>query len=162
LAKDNDQPTTTLGALQRLPLPEGTLPVGVGLIVAGISSYAFFKIGKSALGDDDFKPISSLWFAVFFLAPGFFLPLEQELGRALAHRRAVAEGGEPVVRRIIPLALMLAAIVAAVILIASGKVTDNFFDGDWVVTAALVVGFLAYLPVHLARGICSGHGRFAA
>jgi len=170
LAKDKDQsttapttaPTTALGALQRLPLPEGTLPVGVGLIVAGISSYAFFKIGKSALGDEDFKPVSSLWFAVFFLAPGFFLPLEQELGRALAHRRAVNQGGQPVVRRIIPLALMLAGIVALAILIASGKITDNFFDGDWVVTAALIVGFLAYLPVHLARGICSGHGRFAS
>src|SRR5215207_6795312 len=97
LAKNNDQPTTPLGALQRLPLPEGTLPVGVGLIVAGVSSYAFFKIGKSALGDDDFKRISSLWFATFFLAPGFFLPLEQELGRALAQRRARLQGGQPVV-----------------------------------------------------------------
>lgn len=157
MASDNDQPS----ALQRLPLPEGTLPVGVGLIVAGISSYAFFKIGKSALGEIDFKPISSLWFAVFFLAPGFFIPLEQELGRALAQRRARGQGGQPVVRRIVPLALVLAGAVAIIVLVASGQITDRFFDGDWVVTAALIVGFLAYLPGHIARGICSGHGRFA-
>ena len=30
------------------------------------------------------------------------------------------------------------------------------------VTAALVVGFIAYAPAHLARGICSGNGRFGA
>lgn len=158
MAKDKDQ----LTAIQRLPLPEGTLPVGVGLLIAGVSSYAFFKIGKNALGDNGFKPISSLWFATFFLAPGFFLPLEQELGRAVAQRRALGEGGHPVVRRVIPLAGALAAAVILVILVAFGELTDRFFEGNWVVTAALVVGFLAYLPVHLTRGICSGHGRFGA
>jgi O-antigen/teichoic acid export membrane protein len=156
--RDNDQPS----AIQRLPLPEGTLPVGAGLLIAGVSSYAFFKIGKSALGDEEFKPISSLWFATFFLAPGFFLPLEQELGRALAQRHARDQGGLPVIRRVVPLALVLAALVTALILVASGEITERFFDGDWIVTAALIVGFLAYLPVHLARGICSGHGRFGA
>ncbi|MCU1392363.1 MAG: hypothetical protein JWM34_791 [Ilumatobacteraceae bacterium] len=158
LAKDNDQPS----ALQRLPLPEGTLPVGVGLLVNGISSYAFFKIGKSALGEVDFKPISSLWFATFFLAPGFFIPLEQELGRSIAQRRARGQGGLPLVRRVLPLALILAALVTLIILIASGQITDRFFDGDWVVTAALLIGFLAYLPGHIARGICAGHGRFSS
>jgi hypothetical protein len=151
------------GAALRTSLPEGTVPVALALLIAGIATYLFFKIGKDAVGGADaFKPIASLWFATFALAPGFFLPLEQELGRALAHRRAVNQGGQPVVRRIIPLALMLAGIVSVTILLASGKITDNFFDGDWVVTAALIVGFLAYLPVHLARGICSGHGRFAS
>ncbi|HEY4333591.1 MAG TPA: lipid II flippase MurJ [Ilumatobacteraceae bacterium] len=156
MARDTDQPSV----LQRLPLPEGTLPVGVGLLVAGVSSYAFFKIGAAALGKDDFKPISSLWFATFFLAPGFFLPLEQELGRAIAHRRGIDQGGRPVVRRIMPLAITLTTLVALGILIASGQITDRFFNGDWVVTAALVVGFIAYAPAHLSRGICSGHGRF--
>ncbi|MFM8856951.1 MAG: hypothetical protein ACKOI2_07055, partial [Actinomycetota bacterium] len=34
----------------RTPLPEGTLAVGGGLLVAGLSSYAFFKVGQE--GDD--------------------------------------------------------------------------------------------------------------
>lgn len=158
LAKRDNEPS----ALQRLPLPEGTLPVGGGLLVAGIASYAFFKVGVKALGEDGFKPISSLWFATFFLAPGFFLPLEQELGRALAHRRGMNQGGRPVVRRVVPLAAMLTAIVCTVILISSGSITSKFFEGDWVITAALVVGFISYAPAHLARGICSGHGRFGS
>jgi O-antigen/teichoic acid export membrane protein len=158
LASRDDQ----LSATQRLPLPEGTLPVGVGLLIAGISSYAFFKIGVKALGAEGFKPISSLWFATFFLAPGFFLPLEQELGRALAHRRGLRQGGRPVVRRVVPLAVLLTAVVGLVIVIFSGAITTKFFEGDWVVTAALLVGFMSYAPAHLARGICSGQGRFTS
>jgi hypothetical protein len=71
----------------RIPLPEGTVPVGIGLFVSGFTSYAFFKIGQLALGKEDFKPIVALWFTTFALVPGFFMPVEQELGRALAHRR---------------------------------------------------------------------------
>jgi hypothetical protein len=75
-------PTKNASSEAKTPLPEGTLAVGGGLLVAGLSSYAFFKVGQEALGKDDFKPIVALWFATFVLAPGFFLPLEQEMGRA--------------------------------------------------------------------------------
>ncbi len=158
MAKRDDQ----LTAAQRLPLPEGTLPVGVGLLVAGVSSYAFFKVGVQALGEEGFKPISSLWFATFFLAPGFFLPLEQELGRAIAHRHGLSQGGLPILRRILPLAIALTSLVVLAIGVASGYITKHFFEGNWVVTAALIVGFISYAPAHLARGICSGHGRFSS
>ena len=73
-----------------MPLPEGPLPVAIGLMVAGLSSFAFFAVGEAALGSEEaFKPVVSMWFATFALAPGCFLPLEQELGRALAGRRAL-------------------------------------------------------------------------
>ena len=86
-------------ATTRTPLPEGTLPVGVALLIAGVATYAFFKIGTWAVGGaDEFKPISSLWFATFALAPGFFLPLEQELGRALSQPPG-ARSGRPAGRR---------------------------------------------------------------
>ena len=57
----------------RTPLPEGTVPVAAALLIAGVATYAFFKIGTWAVGGpEEFKPISSLWFATFALAPGFF------------------------------------------------------------------------------------------
>ena len=143
-----------------MPLPEGTLPVGLGLLIAGISSYAFFKVGQEALGKDDFKPIVALWFATFILAPGFFLPLEQELGRAVAERRALGQGGQPVVKRIVPLGLSLAAVVIITVLALSPWITSEFFEGYGIVTAALIIAFASYAPAHLARGICSGSGRF--
>ena len=102
-----------------MPLPEGTIPVGIGLLIAGLSSFAFLRVGKSALGGDEaFSPVLALWFATFALAPGFFLPLEQELGRAISHRRAIGQGARPVVRKVVVLGAGLAALVVAVILAA--------------------------------------------
>jgi O-antigen/teichoic acid export membrane protein len=148
-------------ASRRAPFPEGTLPVGLALLIAGIATYAFFRVGTRALGgDEEFAPISALWFATFSLAPGFFLPLEQELGRALAHRRANGQGGQPVVRRVVLLGTLLAGVVLVAIGVASPVITKHYFDGDWFMLVALAVAFLAYAPAHLARGICSGTGRF--
>jgi O-antigen/teichoic acid export membrane protein len=147
-------------ASSRVPLPEGTLPVGAALLVAGIATYAFFKIGEVALGGEEFKPIVAMWFATFALAPGFFLPLEQELGRALSHRRAMDEGGRPVVRRVVVLGGGITAVVVIAMLVASPQITSHYFNGDWWMTAALVTAFLSYVPAHLARGVCAGTGRF--
>lgn len=135
--------------------------MGAALLVAGIATYAFFKVGEVALGgEDEFKPIVAMWFATFALAPGFFLPLEQELGRALSHRKAQGQGGLPVVRRIVTIGAVITAIVLAVILVASPLITSEYFDGDWWMLAALATAFTAYAPAHLARGICAGTGRF--
>ena len=147
-------------ALRRIPLPEGTLPVGAALLVAGIATYAFFKVGEVALGEEAFKPIVALWFATFALAPGFFLPLEQELGRALSHRKAVGQGGRPVVRRIVILGSGITGIVLVAMLIASPQITKHYFSGDWWMMAALATAFVSYAPAHLARGVCAGTGRF--
>ena len=145
---------------QRLPLPEGTIPVGIGLLIAGVASYAFFIVGEAALGKEAFKPISSMWFATFVIAPGIFLPLEQEVGRALAHRRALHQGGRPVVHRVLILGAILATIVTIGLIALSPILTSSLFDDNWSVMIALIVAFLAYAPAHLARGVCSGSGRF--
>lgn len=137
------------------------MPVGAALLIAGIATYAFFKVGTWAVGGpDEFKPISSLWFATFALAPGFFLPLEQEIGRALAHRRAIGQGGRPVLAKIVRLGVGLVSIVLLVMLGLSPIIVADYFDGDVVMMVALVVAFAAYAPAIIARGICSGSGRF--
>ena len=153
--------TAELPAHQRAPLPEGTLPVGIALLIAGVATYAFFKVGNVAVGGDEaFAPIASMWFATFALAPGFFLPLEQELGRALSYRRAQREGSQPVVRKVAGLGGMLVAIVTLAILAISPLLATSYFGGDWFMVVALVAAFAAYAPAHLARGVCSGSGRF--
>lgn len=135
--------------------------MGLGLLVSGLASFVFLRVGKDALGGEEpFSPVLSLWFATFALAPGFFLPLEQELGRALSHRRALGQGTRPVVRKVALLGLGLAAIVSVLMLAAGPLIADSYFDGEWVMMFALVVAFASYAPVHLARGISSGSGRF--
>ena len=142
-------------------LPEGAVTIAVGLIIAGVATYAFFRVGASALGgDEEFAPIAAMWFAMFALAPGFFLPIEQELGRALAHRRALGEGGRPVVTKIAALTLVVSIVVVVGLTISSPWLTGSYFSGDWLMFGALIIGFLSYAPVHLSRGICSGQGRF--
>ena len=54
----------------------------------------------------------------------------------------------------------LAGIVLLAILVFSPIITSVYFDGDWVMLAALATAFVAYAPAHLARGVCSGTGRF--
>ena len=162
MSTNNEAQSAEPASSPRIPLPEGTFSVGGGLLIAGISSYAFFKVGQDALGKEDFKPIVALWFATFVLAPGFFLPLEQEMGRALAHRRALNQGGRPIVARIVPLGAAIAGIIVAVLAGVSSIATREFFEGYGLVTAALIIAFVAYAPTHLARGICSGQGRFAS
>lgn len=156
----SDDPAAGAPTTSRLPFPEGTLPVGVAMLVAGVTSYLFFKAGVWALGEEEFAPISKLWFAVFALAPGFFLPLEQEAGRALAHRRALGIGGRPIMRKVSALGGGLALVVGAVILAASGPISSGYFNGSTVMVLALVVGLAAYVPTHLCRGMCSGTGQF--
>lgn len=153
---------TEINAGTKTPLPEGTFPVAIGLFIAGFTAYAFFKVGQVALGKEDFKPIVALWFTTFALVPGILMPVEQELGRAIAHRRALAQGGRPVVRKMLPLATGLAAILMAAIAAVSVFLTRTMFEGQWIVTIALLVTVVAYTPMHMARGIASGSGRFVA
>lgn len=137
--------------------------MAIGLLIAGVAAYLFLKVGKQALGSDEaLQPITSLWVATFALAPGVFLPVEQELARALAHRRAIGLGGKPVLRRVIVLGAILAVVVAVGILAASPYLASGFFNDDWVLVAALLIAFVSYTPAHIARGIASGHGRFSA
>ena len=159
---DPDSPGAPPSAIRsRIPLPEGTIPVGIALLIAGFATYAFFKVGVAAVGgDEEFEPITSLWFTTFALAPGFFLPLEQELGRALAHRRAIGHGTRPVVRKLVLLGAGLTTLVVFVIAAASQILADSLFEGNKFMVLALVLAFSAYAPAHLARGICSGSGRF--
>lgn len=157
----NDSTSSTAAA--RTPLPEGTIPVAIGLLIAGVCSFAFFRIGKVALGSDDkFKPVVSLWFATFALAPGFFLPLEQELGRALSARRVLGQGGRPVVQRVLVLGTVLAVAVMVGIVAGGPWLRKEYFGGSWVMVIALVIAIVSYAPAHLSRGVCSGTGRFRA
>ena len=47
-------------------------------------------LSARALGHEAYAPLSVLWALVFLVGPGFFLPIEQEIGRALAARRSAS------------------------------------------------------------------------
>ena len=157
---ENQPPNST--ASSKSALPEGTVSVGIGLFIAGVSAYVFFKIGQQALGQDGFKPIVAMWFTAFALIPGFFLPIEQEVGRALSHRRANGQGGLPIVKRVSQITIIIFVALCVVVLVLSSQINSNLFDGNGVVTWCLLLSLATYAPMHLARGICSGNARFGS
>ena len=75
-------------AARKLPVPEGTYAVGLGLLISGITAYGFQILAFRGLSKSEYAALNGLWIIVFVVAPGFFLPLEQEVGRAVADRRA--------------------------------------------------------------------------
>lgn len=145
---------------EKSPLPEGTLAVGAGLIVAGVTAYGFLAISARALGPVRYAPLGVLWALMFVAGPGFFLPLEQEVSRALASRRARGIGGGPLIRRA---CLAGSAVVTVLILatVAAGKpLLDQLFDGKLLLLAGFMFGLGGYFTEHLVRGTLSGNGRF--
>ena len=165
-APDLETPLRARSLLERTssgnPLPEGTLAVGSGLLVQGITAYAFFVISARAMGPERYSSLSVLWTLVFFAVPGFFFPLEQEVGRAVSARRAVGAGGAPVIRRAMVAGAVIVVTLAGISLVASGPILDELFDGDVVLLVGLLVALPAYCAQYLVRGTLSGNGRFSA
>jgi O-antigen/teichoic acid export membrane protein len=163
--------STNLSARQRahnliaaLPLPDGTLAVGVGLVVSGITTYLFQILAFRGLSKPDYGALNALWVFVFVLAPGIFLPIEQEVGRALAARRAHGVGGAPVIRRAGIIGLLFATslgIITAILAIFTPLV-DNLFAGNVGLIVCLVVALFTFGFELLARGAFAGAGEFGA
>ena len=80
-------------------MPEGTYAVGLGLIISGITAYGFQILAFRGLSKTDYAALNGLWILVFVVAPGFFLPLEQEVGRGGRAPPRRTPGGGPVVRK---------------------------------------------------------------
>jgi O-antigen/teichoic acid export membrane protein len=142
------------------PLPEGTFSVGVGLIANGIGAYAFTVLAARGLGDEAFSPLAVLWAAVFLAAPGFFLPLEQEVSRTVAARKARGEGASAVVRQAAIIGAGLLVVVVAATLVALPLVYDLFFDEQVLLLAGFLLALAGYCGAHVVRGVLAGEGRF--
>jgi O-antigen/teichoic acid export membrane protein len=99
---------------------------------------------------------------VFFAAPGFLFPLEQEVSRAVSARRAIGVGGGPVIKRAAALGAGLALALALVTVALGPMLLDHLFDRQTWLLVGLVLALPAYTAIHLTRGALSGTGRFVA
>lgn len=152
-------PTAAAGRREN-PLPSGTLAVGSGLIIGGVTAYAFLSISAHVLDENASAPLAAIWAVMFTVAPGFFMPVEQEVSRAIASRGARGQGAGPLVKRATALGIGLLAILIVACLIAAPALTKHLFDGQWLLFVALLLGVSGYCAGHLARGMLSGRGRF--
>lgn len=136
------------------------MAIAAGLVVLGLTAYGFLVVAARALGPEAYAPLSALWAIVFLVGPGCFIPIEQELARSLAARRAAGVGGGPVIRRAATIggaALLLLTVASA----AAGIVLlDRLFDGEALLVVGLLASLAGYYAEHLARGVLAGYGRF--
>lgn len=128
----------------------------------GVTAYVFFVVTARALGPERYSSLSVLWTLVFFAAPGFLFPLEQEVSRAVSARRALGIGGGPVIRRAAVLGGALAAGLAVITIALSGTILEHLFDHQVTLLIGLVASLPVYAALHLTRGTLSGTGRFGA
>jgi O-antigen/teichoic acid export membrane protein len=149
-------------AARKVPLPEGTYAVGIGLLISGLTAYAFQILAFKALDKPEYAALNGLWIFVFVVAPGFFLPLEQEVGRAVADRRSRGIGGGPVVRKAAFAGAVLAGglVVVSLVLAAFTPLIDRLFHGQESLLLCFVIALGTYAVQHITRGTLSGNGRF--
>jgi O-antigen/teichoic acid export membrane protein len=149
-------------ARQRLTnaLPPGSIPVGVGLLLTGVMAYAYLILTARILGPSKYVPLSVLWAAVFIAGPGLFMPLQQEVGRLVAHRRLDGSGSGPVIKRAAILGGSLTGFVLValvVMVLVSGR---NLFDGQSLLVAGFALALVGYCLLCLLWGGLAGTGRF--
>ena len=147
---------------ERNPFPEGSATIGLWLIVAGVTAYLFLAISGRALGSDRYSALAVLWVIAFTAAPGFFQPLEQEIARAIATRRARRIGTLPVIERAALTGGLLALGLVVVILFAAlvSPLVDSLFKGQSLLVWALAIMLVGYLVEHMTRGVLAGYDRF--
>lgn len=143
-------------------LPDGSGVVGIWVVVTGLTTYGFLAVAGRALGPDRYGGLSALWALGFLVGPGACLPLEQEVARALASRRARGLGGGPVVRRAAIGAAVLAAVLAGLALAAGPELVARLFDDDALLLVGLVLLLVGYALEYLVRGVLAGNERFGA
>jgi O-antigen/teichoic acid export membrane protein len=151
---------------RKLPLPPGTVAVAAGIIVNAVTSYVFLLLAYRQLTTEHstagYGAVFGLWVVVFTLTPGFFQPLEQEVGRAVAHRRAQGIGAAPLVKRAAAIGGLLALFAIAVCVAAVAPITSRVFHDNVALFIALLIGIAVYYASYVARGALSGNGRFGA
>jgi O-antigen/teichoic acid export membrane protein len=143
-------------------LPPGTLSVGAGLLILGAGMYVHLAVAGHSLPPTGMAALSVLWSIVFLLGLGVFLPVEQELIRLVAARRAVGDGVIPVVGRISVLCVAILAVMFLAFGAAAGPLARLLFGGDTVMVAALACACLAMAVTTVCRGTLAGLGRFGA
>ena len=149
---------------RRLPFPEGTYAVGAGIAVGGLAAYGFLSLAYRQLttvhSKVPYSAVFGLWVVVFTVTPGFFQPLEQEVGRALAHRRAQGIGGAPLVKRAATLGGVLALVAIVGSLVAVSPITDRAFHHNATLFVCLLIGIVVYYSTYIVRGALAGNARF--
>ncbi|MFZ4516546.1 MAG: hypothetical protein ACOYN3_09580 [Acidimicrobiia bacterium] len=155
----NNTPTT-LVARAREAVPEGTFVVGLGMVIAAAAAYIVVIIVNAAVGDKEYAGFAVFWSLLFIVGPGLFLPLEQEVARAISERRANGVGSTPLIRKAALLGGGTCLALIGVSIACSQLIIEHLFHNNPQLLIGFVIGLAGFAVMHLVRGTCSGNSRF--
>ncbi|MGH3646203.1 MAG: polysaccharide biosynthesis protein [Micromonosporaceae bacterium] len=141
-------------------LPAGTALVGAGLAILGVAAYVYLAIAGHALDAHGYGDLAVLWMIVFSVGPGLFFPLEQELSRLIAVRRAQGQGVRPIAARIAVVGVSILGVLLLAVYALRRPLADALFEGDARLVDVLAANLVALTAAHFSRGLLSGHGEF--
>lgn len=143
-------------------LPRGTFAIASGMIVGAITGYVVVIVVNKAVGDRAYAGFGAFWSLIFVVGPGLFLPLEQEISRAISHRDVLKDGSLPIVRIAAAMAGTLAIMVALIFAALSPFFINHVFHDNGYLQLAFIIGIVGYGFLHCSRGILSGNHKFGA
>lgn len=135
-------------------------PVGGGVVLVGLASYAVLGLAGHSLPPRDYAAVASLYLLTTIAGPGIFIAIEQETSREVSSRLATSRGTMPVVRSASVLAATLAMAVMLGLLALSPVLVHRAFGGYWVLLVAALVAVAGSAVVSVLRGMFAGQRRF--
>lgn len=146
----------------RLAFPPGAMAVGMGLVVYGGSTYGVLAVAARQLDARHYAGFSAFWALLNIAGIGLFLPLDQEVSRGVADRRARREGRGALVRRAWGLGIGMGVAAGAVAIALGSPMAHNLFGGQWGLVWVLAVAMVGAAALYLTWGTLGGNGRFPA
>ena len=155
-AVDGAPATKAAGRSPLARIRNGRSALTLGLLFDGVASYVFLTASGRALGPDRFATVSVLWVVLFLVGNGLFIPVEQELGRSIAARRARGQGSRTLVVKVNGASGVLLAVVCIGILLDRTRIADSLFRGEEQFVLILVLGIVGVWLMYLVRGFLAG------
>lgn len=149
-------------AVRRLTriLPVGTVPAGIGVAILALASYVHLAFAGHALPEAEMANLSVLWAVVFTVGLGIFFPVEQEVTRVIAARRARSWPTRAVWRRGNAVSFRLLTALAVIALAGAVPIASRLFVGELSLIPVTLGGLLGLAASAPLRGAAAGAGRF--
>ncbi len=143
-------------------VPKGTFAIGTGMLVGALTGYVVVILVNRAVGDRAYAGFGAFWSLIFVVGPGLFLPLEQEISRAISHRAAHNDGSQPILRIAALMAITIGLVMAAIFAALTPLFVHHVFHDNGFLQLGFIIGIIGYGFLHCSRGVLSGNHKFGA
>jgi O-antigen/teichoic acid export membrane protein len=136
------------------------LPVGLGLVAVGLSSYGLLGVAAHHLPPALYAGVGSLFLITNILGVGIFHAVEQEVNREVSTRSAAGLGSRPVIRSALVVCGALVFVVLVALVGAGPWLVGHVFAGSLPLLGAAAVGVVGSAMVYVLRGTFAGRRKY--